>query len=181
MHVLDTESWSHEAAGGRLVTAVLTPVCGSLQRNSDEKDFVQVAADIAVAIKQLGSIKDQEGVSAVLHRDISANNIGIYEGRGVLFDFSAGKVGELKLHYLDPEVGILNLNIKDVIFCCCILGVGARQAATQRWGISSSGHRHAIVCGVLVVGGQRERAHGEHSSRVVVLQLAAFRYGQPAR
>jgi hypothetical protein len=88
VHVLDTGSWSHEVEGIPLLTAVMAPVCGFLQRNSSKEVFVQVAADIAVAIQQLG-------VLAVLHRDISANNIGIFEGRGVLFDFSAGKVGEL--------------------------------------------------------------------------------------
>lgn len=116
VHVLDTEPWTHEAEGVRLLAAVMVPLCDFLHKKSSVHEFVQVAADIAAAIKQLEAL-------SVLHRDISANNIGIFEGRGVLFDFSAGKVGEstlfsqFLLNHIDPEPELL------VLFCCqsCLL------------------------------------------------------------
>ena len=86
LHVLTSGSWSCTAGDVMYQTAVLAPLCSYLQRKgSRAKEFVQVAADVAAAVQHLQSLN-------ILHRDISANNIGILCGRGVLFDFSAGKV-----------------------------------------------------------------------------------------
>ena len=46
---------------------------------------MQVVADIATAIE--GSAK-----ADIAHRDLTPNNFGHIEGRGLLYDFSAGKV-----------------------------------------------------------------------------------------
>eukprot|EP00243_Klebsormidium_subtile_P012048 TRINITY_DN7138_c1_g4_i1.p1 TRINITY_DN7138_c1_g4~~TRINITY_DN7138_c1_g4_i1.p1 ORF type:complete len:692 (-),score=78.26 TRINITY_DN7138_c1_g4_i1:155-2230(-) len=47
--------------------------------------LAQVTFDVAMAIH--GCIE-----AGVLHRDVTANNMGVHNGRGILFDFSAGKL-----------------------------------------------------------------------------------------
>ena len=54
-------------------------------RQGSKAGCVQVVADITTAIK--GSAK-----AGVAHRDITPNNFGHIDGRGFLYDFSAGKV-----------------------------------------------------------------------------------------
>ena len=46
---------------------------------------VQVIADIATAIKE-------SAAAGVAHRDVTPNNFGHIDGRGLLYDYSAGKV-----------------------------------------------------------------------------------------
>lgn len=46
---------------------------------------MQVVADIATAI-------DESAAAGVAHRDITPNNFGHIGGRGILYDYSAGKV-----------------------------------------------------------------------------------------
>ena len=46
---------------------------------------VQVVADIATAI-------DQSAAAGLAHRDITPNNFGHIGGRGIMYDYSAGKV-----------------------------------------------------------------------------------------
>lgn len=81
-------------AGGTLCTSqnttsrVLFFLCssvGSCNLSINLMRVVQVTLDIAHAIDQCLEV-------GVAHRDITLDNIGIVNGRGVLYDFSAAKV-----------------------------------------------------------------------------------------
>ncbi|GAQ79518.1 Putative protein kinase superfamily protein [Klebsormidium nitens] len=64
---------------------LLAPYAQRLTMQLGRKLLVQAARDVADAIN--GCVE-----KGVLQRDISLDNIGVFEGRGMLFDFSAAKV-----------------------------------------------------------------------------------------
>ncbi len=68
--------------------AIIIKPCGRLLDQGDSpKLYAQATYDVAVALQLCADC-------CIAHRDVTSNNIIVYDGRGVLCDFSAAKVSE---------------------------------------------------------------------------------------
>ena len=75
----------HELRHGRQLNPCRLVLSALAECDEVTRRVVQVVADIATAI-------DQSAAAGVAHRDITPNNFGHLDKRGILYDYSAGKV-----------------------------------------------------------------------------------------